>query len=411
METATPTARSPVPVPVPLRIVPPLLNSANPWATTKEDLRALYECASTGAVTTRTATLDGFGHDAARHRYAFFDGGTHAAVVGGVGGEEGMGASLNNMGYSPVPLDEYLAWIEEIVLSSGKSKKQKEKKEKKEKVFIVSITGSPDDVAEGYRRIAALAARIVDGAGADYDKEGQYVPVPLAVEINLSCPNIPSAPPPAYSAAGLEAYLEAVALAATTITTTAAVDRGGSKAEPGKGKVVGVPWGVKIPPYTHAGQFEMLVGALKGLAAHTKAASGGGDDDDDGRCPVGFVTATNTLGSCLLLDGTEGNSPVLGGEGVSGIGGMAGAPLHPLALGNVATLRRMLDSSPETACVQIIGVGGVSDSAGYRRMRDVGAAAVGVGTALGKKGVGVFREIEDGLRVSAGDGDGEAVKW
>ncbi|KAI1476298.1 dihydroorotate dehydrogenase [Daldinia eschscholtzii] len=411
----------PPPQPPPrLRISPPLVNSANPWATTREDLRALFECACTGGVTTRTATLGGFAHDARRHRYAFFDAGTQAVVAdsgsgsgSGSGSDSGEGegkgmregekekekegekgiASLNNMGYSPVPLDEYLAWIEEIVLEQGEGEKEGERGKGKKKVFIVSVTGSPDEVAECYRRIAGLAAKIDSSTSSvvsdekeeeEEEEGGGYAS--LAMEINLSCPNIPSAPPPAYSAAGLETYLEAVALLAA--------DREELKAKGGNA----VPWGVKIPPYTHAGQFEMLVDALKGLAR----TSGG-------CCPVGFVTATNTLGSCLLLDGSEGNMPVLGSQGGSGIGGMAGAPLHPLALGNVATLRRMLDASPGTADVQIIGVGGVSDSAGYRRMRDVGAAAVAVGTALGRKGVGVFGEIEDGLRELAGDG--KDVKW
>jgi dihydroorotate dehydrogenase (fumarate) len=35
----------------------------------------------------------------------------------------------------------------------------------------------------------------------------------------------------------------------------------------------------------------------------------------------------------------------------------------------------------------------VEDAEGYRRMRAVGAVAVGVGTALGRKGVRVFGEI------------------
>jgi hypothetical protein len=34
----------------PLKIDPPLLNSASPWATTLEDIQALYECPFTGAV-------------------------------------------------------------------------------------------------------------------------------------------------------------------------------------------------------------------------------------------------------------------------------------------------------------------------------------------------------------------------
>ncbi|KAI2776896.1 dihydroorotate dehydrogenase [Daldinia loculata] len=339
-------------LPPPIHISPPLLNSANPWATTREDLRALFDCPSTGAVTTRTALLRGFAHDSARHRYAFFDSGIYAvgatsgsgesagdkSVGVGVGVGVSANASLNNMGYSPVPLDEYLGFIEAIVTEGRNREKEKERGREKgkaiEKLFIVSVTGTPEDVAECYKRIVALGAKI----GA-----------PLAMEINLSCPNIPGAPPPAYSAEGLRSYLHAVARTAT--------EEGSRCREP-------VPWGVKTPPYTHAGQFDMLVGAL-----------GGGLLGSGGPCPASFVTATNTL-------------------------------VHPLALGNVATLRRMFDAFPETSHVQIIGVGGVEDAAGYRRMRDVGAAAVGVGTALGRKGVGVFGEIEDGLRVLSGDGEG-----
>ena len=46
-----------------------------------------------------------------------------------------------------------------------------------------------------------------------------------------------------------------------------------------------------------------------------------------------------------------------------------------------------------TSRLQIIGVGGVDDGESYKRMRSVGASAVAVGTALGRKGVSVFEEI------------------
>jgi hypothetical protein len=45
---------------VALKIDPPLLNSACPWATTFEDIRDLYECPFTGAVTTRTSLVSNF---------------------------------------------------------------------------------------------------------------------------------------------------------------------------------------------------------------------------------------------------------------------------------------------------------------------------------------------------------------
>lgn len=62
------------------------------------------------------------------------------------------------------------------------------------------------------------------------------------------------------------------------------------------------------------------------------------------------------------------------------------------------TLRRMLDErSASLGHISIIGIGGVLDVAGYRRMRAVGAAVVGVGTGLGRKGLRIFEEIEQGL--------------
>ncbi|KAI1093142.1 hypothetical protein F5B19DRAFT_501672 [Rostrohypoxylon terebratum] len=362
------------PPPRRLDINPPLLNSANPWATTLEDLTALYECPYTGAVTTRTSLLMGFPHDPAKHQYSFFDPGTNVPaglVSTTTSGESDAAmaaatatASLNNLGYSPVPLDRYLEFIETIVRErSGRVGGEGEGgRGMGKKGFIVSVTGPPSHVANCYARIAKAQERIGTAAW-------------LAMEVNLSCPNIEGAPPPAYASGALGLYLDAVGRA---------VEELGEREVEGVG-AVGVPWGVKTPPYTHAGQFDMFVSGL--LAAAEKRG---------GRCSVGFVTAVNTLGSCLVLDsqGGEGVKPRLAG---TGIGGMAGAPLHPLALGNVRTLRQMLDALPETRHVQIIGVGGVGDADGYRRMRSVGAAFVGVGTALGRKGVGVFEEIEKGL--------------
>ena len=70
----------------------------------------------------------------------------------------------------------------------------------------------------------------------------------------------------------------------------------------------------------------------------------------------------------------------------------------PLALGIVLTLRKMpYERSGSLGHIFIIGTGGVLDAAGYRRMKSVGAAVVGVGTGLGLKGVGIFGEIEEGL--------------
>lgn len=188
------------------------------------------------------------------------------------------------------------------------------------------------------------------------------------MELNLSCPNIPGSPPPAYSRQELTKYLVAL------------------KREKEKQRQKGekeVPLGIKTPPYTYSAQFESLVGALLDST------------DNGGKCAVDFITAVNTLGSSLLVSSSQLGTfePAIQSAAGSGIGGMAGAPLHPLALGNVYTIVEMLKEHEGLEHIQVIGVGGVQDAEGYRRMRGVGASAVGVGTALGRKGFAIFEEI------------------
>ncbi|KAF5664786.1 dihydroorotate dehydrogenase (fumarate) [Fusarium heterosporum] len=320
-----------------LTIDPPLLNSATPWATDLQDLLAIASSPSTGAITTRTSLINGFDHQHGQHQYLFFnpasatpDPGTSSVQKPPQGHTVDATASLNNLGYSPIPLDGYLGFLSEISRILPQLKK----------TFIISVTGSPKDIQESYARIQAVSKDLA---------------FPLAMEVNLSCPNIPGAPPPAYDGVALEKYLALLP------------------------KNPSLPVGIKTPPYTHHGQFAELIRTLQ------KAASS-----------LSFITATNTLGSCLILEGGESNQLDLQLPG-TGIGGMAGPPLHPLALGNVCTLRKMLDQMPELGHIQVIGVGGVRDGEGYRRMRAVGAYAVAVGTSLGKQGPGVFERIERDL--------------
>ena len=282
-----------------LNISPPLLNSATPWATNLENLRAILTSPSTGAVTTRTSMIHGFDHQPENHQYLFFnpssgipDKGTSSTPETPPGQTEDATASLNSLGYSPIPLDGYLGFLKELAREHPQI----------HKTIIVSVTGSPQDILACYARIEAAA---------------KDLPFPLAMEINLSCPNIRNAPPPAYDAEALAKYLV------------------------GLPKIPALPIGVKTPPYTYHGQFVTLIDALRPAASS-----------------LSFVTATNTLGSCLVLedDNADGLKPQLPNLGV---GGMAGTPLHPLALGNVKTIRQLLDEVPELKHVQVIGVGGV----------------------------------------------------
>ncbi|KAK4104550.1 FMN-linked oxidoreductase [Parathielavia hyrcaniae] len=365
----------------PLEIDPPLINSACPWATTLEDLRLLHACPSTGAVTTRTSLINGFDHGPAKHQYAFFDAAHRSSA---------QNASLNSLGYSPLTLETYLGFIQTI---------SDEQPGRSRKGFIVSVTGTPEDIAASYKSVSSAATT---------------VNFPLAMEINLSCPNIPNRPPPAYSEEALTTYLTHLQAA----ISTAHADN-----------TPRIPVGLKTPPYTYSTQFHALVSALEKATASITTITGvdarkGGGGEEEGEkeqrtCPISFITATNTLGSCLLFSSSSSSSsfssttsspspatPVLPG---SGIGGMAGSPLHPLALGNVATLRRMLDESGSASDVlsrvRLVGVGGVLDAEGYKRMRAAGADFVGLATGLGVKGVGVFDEVGRVLGLGVGDGE------
>jgi dihydroorotate dehydrogenase (fumarate) len=252
---------------------------------------------------------------------------------------------LNTLGYSPLSLKETIANVETVVKeAAGKMGK---------KAFILSVTGTPEELQKCYGLIS--------------DLQRSFSETPMYMEVNLSCPNISGKPPPSYDEEALKDYLWA-------LKTAHAADAFGGA----------VPLGIKTPPYSNPENFKMLERALLACT-----------DSDP---PIHFITATNTLGCSLVLN--EDDTQALNSTDGLGIGGMAGAALHPLALGNVKLLRRLLDSNQSLEGIEVIGIGGVSDAAGYGRMKSVGSSAVGVGTALGRKGVAVFEEIWKGVKSS-----------
>jgi len=354
-------------------ISPPLLNSSNPWATTKEDLAALYSCPHTGAVTIRTSLWKAFDQHASTHQYTFFSSSNgHATTSIDVRSPEGRGevrdgetSSLNTLGYSPIAFEQYVEMLvrmsQEGTLSSTSSSGPKP--------FIVSVTGTADEVG----RCCGHLIKVLGDPNAMYPHPAgrRSAGLNLMMEINLSCPNIPEKPPPAYDESALTEYIDAIAKAKSSPLHS-------------NGKFLHV--GIKTPPYTFHGQFKTLVSALE--TSSISCLNG---------CPISFITATNTLGSCLVLDPHD--KPALGSVTGEGIGGMAGDALHPLALGNVKTIRGLLGQSAhdDVRSISIIGIGGVKDADGFRRMKSVGADAVGVGTALGREGVGIFAKIASRL--------------
>ncbi|KAL6300301.1 hypothetical protein BKA93DRAFT_903568 [Sparassis latifolia] len=345
-----------------LRIDPPLLNSSCAWASDLEQLRELYECPSTGAVTTRTATLDGF---------------EEGPGIGVVFTTDGL-STLNTYGYSPHPLGTYLEWIYALLTAPASPTRPHRKP------FILSITSAlPAELTTMLTQIQALRSRLRaalarDGAMNGYADAEDDPAALLAVELNTSCPNIPGKPPPSYALhtlAPLLAVLGAFARADLSLAL-----------------------GLKLPPYPDPSAATGIVACLHEFT-YTSAGEGP-------LSPFAFLTCTNTLGSSLLFASQvqsefEPTSPTaaLAPALPPGLGGLGGALIHPLALGTVFALSRALAAHPSAAVrnVGIIGVGGVLDAPGARRMRAAGATAVACATALGARGVGVFAEIRPGV--------------
>ena len=282
----------------------------------------MYNCPHTGAITTRTALANGFDHDDATHQYCFFEPKNHTRRGHSIEAHpprlQGTTAldpisSLNTLGYSPFSVNEYLKIIEDLLLSL-------QLVDRPTKPIIISVAGSPAEVLDHCRSISHLKLDL---------KHNQGISARLLMEINLSCPNIAGKPPPAYSRVELLKYLIPLVVA-----------------DPGGWGSVEV--GLKTPPYTYQTQFDELISALV--------------ESTKGRCPISFITATNTLGSSLVL--SDSLTPALSSSTGTGIGGLAGSALHPLALGNVAKIRRMLDANESLQRIEIIGLGGVSDVAG-----------------------------------------------
>jgi dihydroorotate dehydrogenase (fumarate) len=253
-------------------IDPPLLNSANVWATTEDELEAYYLSQYTGAITIRTSLLRGFDHDDTMHQYCLFDTtfeDVHiAAGPQSVVGPSQSPSSLNTLGYSPVPLEDYIDIVERI------QDRARQARNSRDKPVIFSVTGSADDVVK--------CCKLLEDR--DASENALWM-----VEINLSCPNIPDKPPPAYSKEGLLSYL------------TALQKHG-----------VRLPVGIKTPPYTYQGQFDDLISAL--LEASTEEQGS----------PISFVAATNTLGNCFIPGSLDNGLAIMSANG-TGIGGLAGA--------------------------------------------------------------------------------------
>jgi dihydroorotate dehydrogenase (NAD+) catalytic subunit len=184
----------------------------------------------------------------------------------------------------------------------------------------------PPLLARGARVIASVWGRTV---GEYHDAAARLAPVAdqiVAVEVNLSCPNVEE-----------RSAVFAHACPTTAAATRAVVDALGD-----------TPVFAKLSPN---------VTSLPDIAGAALDAGAAG------------LTLINTVMG-LVVD-VEGRRPVLGAGG----GGLSGPPIHPVALRAVWEVSRAFPGTP------IVGTGGVSCGADAVAMLLAGASAVGIGTA------------------------------
>jgi dihydroorotate dehydrogenase (NAD+) catalytic subunit len=178
----------------------------------------------------------------------------------------------------------------------------------------------------GARVIASLWGHTVEDFGRGAAALRAVTAELVAVEVNVSCPNLAEHGRPfAHDAAATAAALRAVAAAD-----------------------LGLPILAKLAPD---------VADLPAIAAAALAAGADG------------LTLVNTARALLVDAGTR--RPVLG----AGVGGLSGPVLKPIALRAVHEVAQAHPGTP------IVGTGGVTTGVDAAEMLLAGAAAVGVGTA------------------------------
>jgi len=335
-----------------LNISPPLINSSCAWASDYSQLHELYNCSHTGAVTTRTATIEGFSEDSS-HTVAFASNET---------------TSINSYGYSPHPLSSYLEWVRTLLTTPDSSGSLPTKP------IIISITASaPDELSSMLQTIQDLRGSLRSEIfGGDHSTDASSL---IAIELNTSCPNIKNKPPPAYEFSSMAPLLDVLASAFRSDTTFTI--------------------GLKLPPYIYSTQFTEVVECL---GRYTELFDG------HRRNPFAFLTCTNTLGSTLLFAHQTNTSHSASIDNLqfalpTGLGGLAGEALHSLALGNVFMLSQLLMHHNDSCLrdISIVGVGGVTTMSAASRMRQAGATVVGCATLLGQKGIAAFASLNQSV--------------
>lgn len=168
-----------------------------------------------------------------------------------------------------------------------------------------------------------------------------------AIELNLSCPNVPGKPQTGYDFERTQYVLDQVC------------------------QLEGHPLGIKLPPYFDLIHFEQMAAILN-------------------QYPIQFVTCVNSIGNGLVIDVAKEQVVI---KPKHGFGGIGGDYIKPTALANVRQFYIRLRDD-----IQVIGCGGVKTGTDAFEHLLCGAAAVQIGTQLMREGTDCFTRIEAELK-------------
>jgi dihydroorotate dehydrogenase (fumarate) len=167
-----------------------------------------------------------------------------------------------------------------------------------------------------------------------------------AIELNLSCPNLEGKPQAGYDFDYSRQVLELVR------------------------PLVKIPLGAKLPPYLEiAHQQEMAKILLE--------------------YKIDFATLVNSVGNAMIVDAATESAVI---RPKKGLGGLGGAYIKPVALGNVWSFYNLLEGK-----VSIKGCGGVYTGIDAFEHLLCGADAVALGTVYYEQGPEAFSRIEKEL--------------
>lgn len=163
------------------------------------------------------------------------------------------------------------------------------------------------------------------------------------IEVNLSCPNIPGKPQAGYNFDYSGKVLKAVREATSKALS------------------------VKLPPYFDIVHQKEMAGLLK----------------DSG---IDCIVLVNSVGNTLVIDSVRESTVI---KPNSGLGGLGGAYIKPIALGNVRRFYELLEGE-----IPIIGVGGISEGVDVFEHILAGASAVQLGTVFAREGLSCFSRVK-----------------